>query len=527
MYRFQAKGGSALHKLYRTDRLYAACNSLQLQVHKVGWAALREYSNWIRKFERAAKHYGEDPVVRGVLSGLKRFGFRYCYSPLPISHSYLSSAPAENCISDFMSVASAGYPDLYEMMTPLSEIIGQLKNTEENPLLRKIIHLVSGRYGSSVAVLVLSSAIVSELQSVLDQHCQGVPTAVISKWQLKNPDVHDNLLIVGAPHWYPEHIIDAPRSPNIDIVVFEWIKVALNLREHFEEQLGVVHEPIRSVSSTQQIATDADQTSVIDLVMPSIDWSSISDRVRDNIETPDRADVKVNALLVKLAGDLYTSFLYSSSARVLVVDTTTSGEALDLVYRDVSEIEAGDLVVLRTEGGSDLLVPIANRLLGKSANELRERQERWKAKISGKVQQSDLDTVVRRLRQLGGKRANANNVRNWMSLNNHRPQDYSDFLAIMRLIGEENKARLYWDGARSLERAHRKAGFVIRKLLLEQVRNADIISLQRTGRADFSLDYEGSGTISVIRIEAVSPNVFEVPEYRIGQVFKEESSWLG
>ena len=143
------------------------------------------------------------------------------------------------------------------------------------------------------------------------------------------------------------------------------------------------------------------------------------------------------------------------------------------------------------------------------------------------MQLSDLDTVVRRLRQLGGKRANANNVRNWMSLNNHRPQDYSDFLAIMRLIGEENKARLYWDGARSLERAHRKAGFVIRKLLLEQVRNADIISLQRTGRADFSLDYEGSGTISVIRIEAVSPNVFEVPEYRIGQVFKEESSWLG
>jgi hypothetical protein len=74
--------------------------------------------------------------------------------------------------------------------------------------------------------------------------------------------------------------------------------------------------------------------------------------------------------------------------------------------------------------------------------------------------------------------------------------------------------------------AHRKAGFEIRNLLLEQVKDLNMEELQRLGTMDFKLSSDDEGGLTAFRVESISAETIEVPYSQIGKPFKlEDQLW--
>jgi hypothetical protein len=177
-------------------------------------------------------------------------------------------------------------------------------------------------------------------------------------------------------------------------------------------------------------------------------------------------------------------------------------------------------LILRTEGGRDLLKPIADRLMGKRARKARQLQKYWKDKFKRYVLYEGLEEVARKLRLWGSKRATLANVRYWASPDSIKPQNKDDFFAIMRLIQETQRADLFWNVASFIDRAHKKAGKVISRILLQKVAGVTAYELAGIGRMDIQLTENGGGKVTLLRIVDVSPESYLVDENRIGLLVK-------
>ncbi len=170
----------------------------------------------------------------------------------------------------------------------------------------------------------------------------------------------------------------------------------------------------------------------------------------------------------------------------------------------VRDIGIGSAIVLRREGGGkDFIADVADALMGETAVELRTAQKRWKTVLRETVRKlGGVPNVEDTLRRRGIR---AKNVRYWMSPENIRTQSRDDFRILMNLIGIE-EPDILWQQMGRIDRAHRKAGARIRDMLLEEVRNADLSTLEGDGFMDFELPTEGAGTLTAFRVEGKAPD---------------------
>src|SRR5262249_46693927 len=150
-----------------------------------------------------------------------------------------------------------------------------------------------------------------------------------------------------------------------------------------------------------------------------------------------------DARMFSLEGETSVFLDASDSARALIVDPEADedgrGQARRLRRISVSHIEPGMYLLLRTSGGGDYIIPVADKLLGAEAKPKRATQEHWKGSLREEVNRSGLFPACIALLDLGSIRADENNVRNWMSNRTIHPDDKLDFEAIMKLVGLQDK----------------------------------------------------------------------------------------
>src|SRR5207248_7601839 len=133
------------------------------------------------------------------------------------------------------------------------------------------------------------------------------------------------------------------------------------------------------------------------------------------------------------------------------------------------------------------LVPLADRLLGDGAEQLRHMQREWKQLLQVRVDEVGLDATAAALVSAGCARANRANLRNWLSPRSLRTWDFADFAAIMKFVGLASEAERYWAAMGKLDEAHQRAGFEIRKQLNQQAATEDLSNLDEEGGIDFTL----------------------------------------
>ena len=270
---------------------------------------------------------------------------------------------------------------------------------------------------------------------------------VISPSQLRGHSCYSEIMVIGPARWYDEYVFQSPRASFIHVVKYKWMNDRKSSSRVFSGSVrysGVGWTDRSSGDSTKTEAGAASPENSLDAedFLPTIDWGTVLQMVsaRNVGDSDDVGEEEeyVAARLFQLEGEIVVPLDAAESARATVLALTHEED--DPVQRiPVSSIEAGMFLLVRTGGGGEYIVQVANGVLGALATRARQVQRDWKDRLRRKVRQNSLHQVVQLLKGYGSKRANDVNVRNWMSYRSIKTEDQKDFRAIMRLIGLEER----------------------------------------------------------------------------------------
>lgn len=503
------------------DTYYRAARKARIHHMTVRRKNLQALASSARSFCRRTR----DSELWGTYNRmLKRVIWDLLNTPLPASHPVLRVQAVSGRLDRELAV-------LQEVATHTASgnaisIVGQLRTLAEDgtdPLGGRC-RSVLRREGTSRAVVLVRSR---RFREPVEEHfdAKGCPLPVVVPAQLPALDVQETMMIVGQAMHYDHSVLNAPRAENLWVIRYQGFR-------DIEEPVGLL-PTLGSRQERNEPGTRRSRAVVPsdDFLMPTIDWDALRARAVASWEgsgpsgsqTPYSVDSQLARLYILAGG--YAVYLESErSSRVLSLDPDADAEHR-VQWVTVRELRPGSIVLLRREGGSgDFIAEIADQILGSEASPLRHAQRKWKKALRTSVYALGVAAVERQLRHRG---ARYQNVGYWMSPRSIRTRDRRDFRILMTYLGLRSEADLLWEQMGAIDSAHRKAGHVARRRLLEQVHGADLSLLDRVGYLDFQVEGHRAGTLTAFRIEGKAPKTDRVAESLLHHPFDVDPDlWL-
>lgn len=501
--------------------IYSCGQHIKIKPHKVSHSKFKTFYYKVREFERFLGEESDESYWKDFLRPIKFYRFNLCAAPLPINWKLDELLEA---VRKPLRLCRLMYPNFSSSAQKLIENLQELAEVDDNPILTKMLRLSGIARKPRVAMLVKESRLVPTVEQILANHPDLCKVEVLNPYQIRNSTCYDTLIIIGRSRWFPDYAFSAPRAKTIHLISYRWVS-----DEWKPKKVFVTPTPIQKVFPLlREYVPQKSLTGPVDELLPSIDWDAAVSKVACQWDA-ERSTETVKAKLFLLADEMAVFLDASDSSKVLVIDfelledEDEQQEQTSEVKRiPSSRIHPGMFILLRTSGGGDYIVPLANRILQEQAVRVRNSQQHWKRLLQDAISDTDVEFIIEYLRNEGSERANKINLRNWMSSENICPRSYNDFRAIMRVIGLDQKTDEYWQAAKAIEQAHRMAGQQIRKQLLQQVLNSHPKELHRWGRMDFELAEADGGRLTAFRVEQILSESREVPVSHIGEPFKLE-----
>ena len=514
--------------------VYDCARLARIKVHHVHDALFHRLCLQIRRFERSLGESTSDDYWRQFLWPLKRYRFDVSSTPLPFKYPVEIQPNFIELMQERLANCDLIYPQFDGPARELVDSLTALLNSPLNPIHGVCAEIASGE--TNVAMLIKEPRLIQAVEQMLSGRPDFGAVVVISPSQLKGHSCYSRLIVIGPTYWYGDYVFQSPRAQNIHVVKYKWMNDRNTSSKAFVGSakysgVGWTDRDTTGNGGSQADVTMPETSMDPEDFLPSIDWSSVlrivSARNVGNANDAGEEEEFVPARLFQLEGEIVVPLDAAENARATVLMLTQEED--DPVQRvPVSSIEAGMFLLVRTGGGGEYIISVADGVLGADGVRAREVQRDWKDRLRRKVRQNGLHVVVQQLKDFGSKRANEVNVRNWMSYRSIKTDDPEDFRSIMRLIGMAEKFEDFWNTMDLIDRAHRKAGHLIRGQLLAEVRNTDLQDLEKLGKMDFELPEAEGVHLTAIRIQHVHPQVFEIEVARLGHpVEMDGKQWLG
>jgi hypothetical protein len=502
--------------------LYRYAEKASVEQRLVTHDTLKRFALLLRKFERGLGELAKEDYWRNYLSPLRRYRFERCAAPLPFNHLGAHHAELFKELRHKLKHCEQIYPRYAESAHRLLGDAEVLTLLEQNPLLDRVRTLDLYDKRKRSALLLKEPRLVLQVERNLAATADLCHLVVVTVPQLRTGQLFDQIIVIGPMRWFRDHdyVFTSPRAPSFQIVRYGFLGDSWEPRPVFTGKGARVRRPSDVAASRYEAAPETEVVDALEM-LPMIDWSDLSAKAARLVQMGGEQEL-VEGYLFLLEGDQAVFLDSSESSSALIVDVQ-GGAAEEAVRRvQVSKLEVEMFLILRTSGGGDYIVPLADQILGQRAVSARQIQTHWKGLLRRAVMSKGMAYSVRTLLHLGAKNANEVNVRNWISAKTIRSRHLEDFNAIMSFVELDEKAQDYWQNAKAIGRAHQMAGQRIRKLLLEKVKQADLGRLEQLGHMSFELpELQGSG-MAAFRIKGRGEGILEIPLSQIGRVFDPE-----
>ena len=509
--------------LAQADVLYAVACDAKVRRHRVVHPVLSELAVAIGRLRGALREELDDPFWIDVLRYLRVFMFVISGTPLPLNDPALGLGPMVDRLLDRVGAIEETHPAYAAYVRETIERMIVVGRSGDDPLGDAIRAELADTRGD-VLVLLRKAARVAAVRDRLTVPA-GARIHVGTSQLLAQEEVYQRIVAVGPSRWFTE-ALGAPRAPHVNLFRFSWVR----------DQLAPAAMLVGSRSKSRGLhgtgaPTESGERSEADelpedFLEPRVAWGQIHESVLKAASDEGQASEEIEARLFLLADSHAVYVEAEEGAKSYVLDPTAELDER-VVLLPADELAVGMFLILRTEGGDDRTA-LADKIMGAHATVLRERQRMWKERLRQQIRTSGPVEVVRRLRAGGSTRASRANLRNWAASRSMRTRDYADFLAIMRLIDQESKVPRIWEEMGRIVSAHRQAGQHVRSVLIRRMEKADLTSLEADGRLDFEAPDLGGGTLTVFRVEEVSPEPRLIPENRVDRPFALEAElWHG
>jgi hypothetical protein len=454
--------------------------------------------------------------------------------PLPFAQAAVTAAIDWNKIHRQVRLCQQMFPDSHESLARLVQNLERLCTEHNSPLIGPLEDLC--RQHGSLSVMIRNP----RMNQAAAAYFSGNPSLrnarILSAAQLRGAHACEVLATIGPCGWFPEYVFTAPRAAAIHVISFNWIRdgwkpmpILLHHSDATEgrsgnHRIGAMPTIGGDSSAHAHISTDLHPA---DLLPPlpafargAIPSSGFPSGVSEEM---------VPARVCHLSGNRAVFIAADEGATSLIIDTSETGRAA-VRRAPTEELEPGYCLLLRTSGGGDFIAPLADRIMGDLATQRRSQQAEWKHSLISTAQEQfgslgrrELSSrVASALRSQQLSEARAANVHYWMSAKCISPRSAEDFRAIMTFAGLSGRAQDLWTAMQDIDRAHKRAGFLIRRMLLQQIATTSLEPLERDGEMVFHLGDQDGGTLSAFQITSIQNDDFEVPADQIGVLMDTE-----
>lgn len=444
--------------------------------------------------------------------------FRFNLMACPLSENILEERLTEFLayLRETRATFFQSHPDASEQFENLLLAGEKLQSIKKSYLLMALTDELRGNNDSnSTLILVCEPRFVADteksLQSVGIKHID-----VASPSYLKSDVSYENMLIIGPTRWFPAFVFNAPRANKIRLLKFTWI------RDSWKHQMAFISPLKQKPGATMQIttedSTDIPEMDADSLLPPAFNFSFTQNQVVSAGSGHNDIDY-TQARLFLLEEDWVVPLSAEDDASVLVINLLDTN--LPVRKMKVADIEPGMFVLIRTTGGGDFIIPVADQIMGLLSEKARKCQREWKSILRDRIVNNGYEWTINQLKLHGSPRANYVNVRNWMFERSIKTASREDFNAIMKLVGLESESAANWDLMSMINSAHRQAGRKIGKMLIDKVKNSDLRLFKKSGRIDFELDQESKISITAFQVREISLDTIKLPYWQIGNPIKQ------
>lgn len=503
--------------------IYDCSKKAEIEKYAITHKEFRGYCLYLKKFEHLLGENADDPYWKAFLSPLRRYRFELSAAPLFFNRAPSQTLQSIRSLKNIIDRCKYLFPQFEDPARDIFMQIFSLIEINENPITDFLSSHITSNGGSDTAILLKESYLIPLAEETLKSQRQFQKVDLLSPVQLKGGKCYKNIFVIGPGRWFPSYVFIAPRALRIVLVRYGWIKESLQLEPVFICSKDVIG-PMKPVRIAKH-AGEEEYLSSEDLI-PKIDWGSISKRATGHI-SKDSSQEEVDARLFLLESEKAVFLDAEDNSSILIIDLDEEDQ-FRVKRIPVNTISPNMYVLLRTSGGGDYIINVADWIMGKEAEGARMMQKLWKDRLRDAARSHSLLELSLKLIDMGSTRANEVNVRNWMSYKSIRTSDYHDFDAIMKLVGLADRARECWDIMGMIDSAHRRAGQHIRKLLLKKVQESDLTELQKIGKMDFGLEEVDSGSLTAFRVRNVSSEIMKVSVPLLGHPFDiKDALWQG
>ncbi|MDX1965428.1 MAG: hypothetical protein SFX18_19945 [Pirellulales bacterium] len=520
----------------RATIVYETASKCEITRHWVDHTGLADVSRDLRTLVKSLGVDAEDEFWQRTLGPVRRLAFAFCSTPLPFDHAASASCIEWDKLHRQVRLCQQLFPDSHVALASLVEQLQSLCEETCSPFTENLesLHNASG----GISVILRNPRMNQAVAAYFATSTRLRNARVVSARQLRETQFCNSLVAIGPCGWFPEYVFSAPRASHIHVVSFRWIRdpwkpgpvfLKADVSEgdkngkHF---VGTMPHIKGHVAPPSQSMTDIQP---LDLLPPLPPFGKAGSRIPGWPPNTSVGDETLPARLCHLSGERAVFVSAEEGASSLVIDSSETGDST--VRRvPIDELEPELSLLLRTSGGGDFIAPLADRILGDRAAELRTQQAGWKVRLVAAAQEQ-FGALNRRelaarvavnLRSHGLSEARTANVHYWMSSKCIHPRKESDFAAILVFVGMADRTRELWEAMLEIDRAHKRAGQAIRQMLLQKIATSSLEPLERDGEMAFDLGEQDGGTLSAFQITAISEEEFEVPSDRIGVLLDSE-----
>lgn len=410
-------------------------------------------------------------------------------------YQYVISNNLASLIQNLSEIKSK-YEELFQVYcSPIVKSLISIKDTyhDTNFLIKEVVNHLN---------VAKNQCIVVRYESSIDS-IEGVPIIKASKY-LRLGEFYDEVFFIGSPDFFDSRFSQLFLAKQTYFVTYDFFQNKIRSSKRFEQ-----------LKKSEQIDTLFQKVSIsrgYQGEIASVDFGEIQQEVLSTEEIVLRHEKnanavkdseKVDAKLVILNNKYYTFIPLETNVRTIEKDK------LAITNQKISNLNIGDWILFRNNSNSDLVIDVANRLLGDEHQKYRRQQNRWKKRLKSVIDNNDMGKVIRILQKKGVKNAKLINIENWLGPNNIRLQkDFNIFLAALKFDEEAIKEIVEAMGV--LHSTHLSAGKQITSELVKELTEEKIEEIIEQGYATFTSPLVPGASFNIEAIKEIVDSTVKV-----------------
>lgn len=405
-----------------------------------------------------------------------------------------------------------GYPNLYEIYG--KPILRNIKKIyEENSQTNFIVEALEKQYSDSI-VLTQNTYIITRFKptieyiSVNNLHLKVIKASDLIKLNL----FADNLIFIGSPSTFDGKFSSIFFGKNSYFISYDIFDNQITRRKNFNilkrnDTINNIYSNIHIERGFKGSNFNADLGSIED----EFDTNKIIQKYKEQSASLHEIE-KIEAKLIILPNKCYTFVPTQSKLRRLDKDT------LELSSIELSNLEIGDWVLFRNNSNTDLIIDVADKIMGDYAERHRKHQKHWKNRLEVNVKNMGMSRMINYLQRNNIQTANAQNIRNWISEESIGTSDHEKLLTALKY--SEDQIRIIVKSTDEIRSAHLRAGKEVSKQILAEIDTNIIDEIEESGYATFSSKLFDGASFNIEVIQAINDDTIFIDRNKIFKIWR-------